>query len=516
VNRVVDAGAGLAEAADPGGAGDAGAGRGEAPARPGKGGFWHRLGLRRTLLLVLLPSMLLLAAGDLWLTWRTAVGAANAAYDRSLFGAIRSIDANVSTASGGIGVELPYRMLEFFELTAGGEVHFRIATEDGLVELGSADLPPPPLPLASGRPQFHDAEYFGERVRVGSYARALPSPGGDRERDTRIVIQVAESVASRGQFTRALLLEAISRDLLLIGAGAFLLTLLVGWAMKPLQQLRREVLGRRADDLTPIDTSGVPREVMPLVEAINQHVRRGREIAEERRRFVDDASHQLRTPLATLSAQLAYTLREPDPVRIRDALPAIKAQLDDAVHRTNQMLALARTDTAAVDLGPVELNALAEEVTRECWNEARERRLDLGFEPAEGATEVRGHDGLLREALRNLLHNAFKYTPQGGRVTVRVERHPAFAQLSVCDDGPGIPEAERALAGQRFFRASNATAPGSGLGLAIVRSVAVRLGGLMQVGAGAEGRGCSVALRLAPWRPAPAGRGEEGTALKAG
>jgi two-component system sensor histidine kinase TctE len=515
LKRLVEDGTGTPRAAVPLGQGAA-AEAGAVPGQPGKGGFWHRLGLRRTLLVVLLPSMLLVAAGELWLTWRTALGAANAAYDRSLFGAIKSIDANISTASGGIGVELPYRLLEFFQLTAGGEVHFRIATEDGLVELGNADLPRPPLPLDTGRPQFHDAEYFGERVRIGSYARVLPSSSGDAEGDTRIVIQVAESVASRGDFTRTLVLEAISRDLLLIGIGAVLLTLLVGWALRPLQRLRSEVLGRRPDDLTPIDTSTVPREVMPLVEAINQHVRRGRELAEERRRFVDDASHQLRTPLATLSAQLAYTLREPDPVRVREALPAIKAQLDDAVHRTNQMLALARTDTVAIELGPVELNALAEDVTRECWGEARERRLDLGFEPADVATEVRGHDGLLREALRNLLHNAFKYTPGGGRVTVSVERHPAFAQLSVCDDGPGIPAAERALAGQRFFRASNASAPGSGLGLAIVRSVAARLGGQMQVAVGAQGRGCRVELQLMHWGSAESGRGEVCRSLKAG
>jgi two-component system sensor histidine kinase TctE len=458
--------------------------------------FWHRLGLRRTLLLILLPSMLGVAAGEIWLTWRTAVGAANAAYDRSLYGAIKAIDANISTESGGVGVELPYRMLEFFQLTAGGEVHFRIATEDGLVELGNADLPPPPLPLDTGRPQFHDAEYYGERVRIGSYARPLEATTGDPEGDTRIVIQVAESVSSRSDFTRTLVLDAISRDVLLIGIGAVLLALLVSWALKPLQRLRREVLGRRPDDLTPIDIAAVPREVEPLVEAINHHVLRGREMAEERRRFVDDASHQLRTPLATLAAQLAYTLREPDPVRVRHALQAIKAQLDDTVHRTNQMLALARADTAAIETAPIELNALAEDATREWWSEARERRIDLGFEPVEQPTRVHGHDGLLREVLRNLLHNALKYTPPGGHVTVRVGRHPAFAELSVCDDGPGIPAAERERAGQRFFRASNAQAPGSGLGLAIVRSVAARLGGRMRVDAGAGGRGCLVAVLL--------------------
>lgn len=472
------------------------------PAAPERrpAGFLHRLGLRRTLLLILLPCMLIVAAGEIWLTWRTATGAANAAYDRSLFGAIKSIDANISTESGGVGVELPYRMLEFFELTASGEVYFRIATEDGLVELGHADLPRPPQPLVTGRPQFHDAVYFGESVRIGSYARPLDEVPGPAVDERRIVIQVAESVGSRNDFTRALVLEAVSRDLLLIGIGAVLLTSLVSWALLPLQRLRREVLARRADDLAPIDTAAVPREVMPLVEAINHHVLRSRQLAEEHRRFVDDASHQLRTPFATLSAQIAYTLREPDPVRVRDALLAIRAQLDGTVQRTNRMLALARAETAEIAVEPVDLSALAEEVTRESWAEARDKGIDLGFEPARAPAIVRGHDALLREALRNLIANALKFTGRGGHATVRVVRETGRAQLSVTDDGPGIPADERARAGERFFRASNAVAPGSGLGLAIVRALAERLGGRMQVDPGPDDRGCCVRvwLPLAP------------------
>ena len=137
---------------------------------------WHALSLRRTLLLVLFPGLLLVVGAELWSTWRTAVDAANAAYDRSLLGAIKAMDANISTASGGLGVELPYRMLEFFELTASGRVFYRVATEDGLVEIGNADLPPPPRPLVTGQPQFSDASYFDEPVRVGSYARMLDRP----------------------------------------------------------------------------------------------------------------------------------------------------------------------------------------------------------------------------------------------------------------------------------------------------------------------------------------------------
>ena len=152
---------------------------------------WHSLSLRRTLLLALLPGMLVVFSAELWVSWRTATQAADAAYDRSLLGAIKSIDANISTASGGIGVELPYRMLEFFELTANGRVFYRVATEDGLVEIGHGDFPPPLAALQTGKPEFQDAVYFGEPVRVGSYARPLDGPLAGHSSPQRVVIQVA-------------------------------------------------------------------------------------------------------------------------------------------------------------------------------------------------------------------------------------------------------------------------------------------------------------------------------------
>ena len=138
------------------------------------------------------------------------VDAANAAYDRSLLGAIKAMDANISTESGGLGVELPYRMLEFFELTASGHVYYRVATEGGLVEIGNADLPPPARPLVTGRPQFSDAVYFGEPVRVGSYARVLDRPLAGHSAPQRVVIQVAETLESRQAFARTLLLQSIA------------------------------------------------------------------------------------------------------------------------------------------------------------------------------------------------------------------------------------------------------------------------------------------------------------------
>ena len=465
---------------------------------------WHSMSLRRTLLLALFPGLLAVVGGELLLTWRTAVDAANAAYDRSLLGAIKAMDANISTASGGLGVELPYRMLEFFELTASGRVFYRVATEDGLVEIGNADLPPPPRALVTGQPQFSDATYFDEPVRVGSYARVLDWPMTDRKTPERVVIQVAETLQSRRAFTRSLVVQSVARDLALVVAASGLLVLAVAWALRPLARLRTEVEARSAQDLRPISPTGIPADVRPLVEAINHHVERNHQQAAARRRFIDDASHQLRTPLATLSTQVSFALRETDPVQQRQALEAIRWQLDEAVRQTNQMLALARADSAEVTPELVDLNDLAQTVTRHWWSEARAAGIDLGLEAAHGPVCALAQPSLLKEALSNLLHNAIRYTPRGGQVTVAVKAAGPRAWVEVIDNGPGIPPQERARAGERFFRGSNVNQPGTGLGLAIVRSIAERLGGelLLTPGHGEQGLRATIAL--------PAAGGEAG------
>ncbi len=456
----------------------------------------HRLSLRRTLLLVLLPGLLLVVVAELALTWRTALDAANAAYDRSLLGAIKSIDANISTASGGLGVELPYRMLEFFELTASGQVYYRVATEDGLVEIGNADLPPPPRALVTGQPQFSDARYFDESVRVGSYARLLDPPLAGQRSPQRVVIQVAETLQSRREFTRSLVLQAVARDLLLVLAAALLLVAGVAWALRPLARLRQELRARAPQDLAPITTTAIPADVRPLVQAVNFHIERNRHMAETRRRFVDDASHQLRTPLTTLATQVGYALRERDAAGMGDALQAIKSQLDETVRQTNQMLALARADSAELELQAVDAGALAEGSAREWWTHARDQGIDLGFESAALPLPVRAQAGLLKEALANLLHNAIRYTPRGGQVTVRVRREAGRVCITVCDCGPGIPAEEMARAGERFFRGSNVEQPGSGLGLAIVRSIVERHGGSLRLAPAASGQGLEATIEL--------------------
>ncbi len=467
--------------------------------------------LRRTLMLVLVPGLMAVALLEIALTWRTAVDAADAAYDRSLLGAIKAIDANISTDSGGLAVELPYRMLEFFELTANGRVYFRVATENGLAEIGNAGLPPPASALVTGQPQFIDTQYFGEPVRMASYARLLDRPlvgqPAGQQTPQRVLIQIAETLQPREAFTRTLLLQSLTRDGLLVLAASAMLVVAVGVSLRPLARLRNEVRARSPNDLRPISPHGIPADVQPLVEAINHHVARIREQAEARRRFVDDASHQLRTPLATLATQVGYALRESDPAEQRLALAAIKQQLDEAVRQTNQMLALARADSAdsaELQSEPVDLSALAQELVRRWWSEARERGIDLGYEEVPDAAgtalpPARAQALLLREAVANLVHNAIRYTPRGSQVTVQVGREGQRVHISVVDNGPGMATEELARAGERFFRGrTGLQQPGSGLGLAIVKSIVERQGGELLLAVGPQERG----LQARMWLPA--------------
>lgn len=466
---------------------------------------WSHWSLRRTLLVLLVPGLLAVLGLDIVVSWRNTLAGANAAFDRSLLGAVKAMDANISTASGGLSVELPYRMLEFFELTASGQVFYRVASDDNLVEIGNDGLPPPPQQMVDGQPQFYDGSYFGVPIRVGSYSRPLERPLAQGSHSNRVLIQVAETLESRQEFTRRLVLETVARDVLLLIAALGLVALSVEVAVRPLQRLRDEVAARSSADLTPVNAEAVPADVRPLVDAINQHASRYRDTVEAQRRFVDDASHQLRTPLTTLATQVGFALREHDSHKREEALRAIKRQVDDAIRQTNQMLALARTDAMALHMAPVDLQALAESVTKNLWPLARQRGIDLGVDALPGTrSPVLGYEGQLAEALSNLLHNALVHVPVGGHVTVWAGQEGGEAILRVADDGPGIPEADRQRAGERFFRVQrpvqsptagaggHASAPGvmaamgatsgSGLGLAIASAVAQRHGGSVVLG----------------------------------
>lgn len=437
--------------------------------------------LKSQLLWWLIPTLVFVMMGALWLSNHQLRNQVDIAYDRSLSGALRAIDHNISTASGGLAMEQPYLMLEFFELTANGSVFYRVATEDGLAEIGSPGLPMPAEPLVSGEPRFFYADYQGTPVRVAALARPMDPPlyankGG------RVIVQVAEGLDTRQAFLHQVLVRSVERDLAVILISVLVIVLGVFMALRPLARLRQEVEGRSADDLSPVSASDMPGEVLPLVAAVNLHMARFAAQARVQSQFLDDASHQLRTPLSVLRTQTAYALRETDPQEVRTALLAMQDGLDRAVRTTNQMLALARAKDASLAEGgfspePVDLAELADGVIRSLLPTARARQLDIGLEAEIRPVVVQGADWLLREAVSNLVDNAIRYTSSAGEVTVRVQIDTGQARLVVEDSGPGMSAEDIARACIRFRRgAAGKNKPGAGLGLAIVGTIAEILG----------------------------------------
>ncbi|HSW17953.1 MAG TPA: ATP-binding protein, partial [Ramlibacter sp.] len=307
----------------------------------------------------------------------------------------------------------------------------------------------------------------------------------------------AETLEARTGFQRSLVLQSVARDFLLVAVASTLFGLAIAWAMRPLARLRQDVEARAPQDLTPMDSDGVPAELLPLVGALNHHIERNREQTEARRQFVDDASHQLRTPLTTLATQVAYAQREADPAALRGVMDNIRQQLDETIRQTNQMLSLAKADSAAPEPEALDAVVLAEDLVRRWWPLAREQGVDLGLHAPMATLPFRGEPGLLKEALSNLLHNAIRHGGAGCRVTLAVAADGRHVRFSVVDDGPGLPPEELARAGERFFRGRQGQLPGSGLGLAIARTVAQRHGGGMRVSVGPEGRGLAVTMELA-------------------
>ncbi|SMQ68641.1 two-component system, OmpR family, sensor histidine kinase TctE [Devosia lucknowensis] len=454
--------------------------------------------LALTLALWILPAVMLTMGTSLWMSATTIVELSDSAYDRSLAGAVRAIDANISTESGGVGVELPYNLFSFFQLTAQGRVYFNVSTDDGLVQIGDVLLPPT-LDLSPGEIRFHDGEYFGETIRIGALRRPLDptEPAG-----TSITIQVAETKSSRNAFQNTLIERAILRDVMVVAALVGLLTLGVFMALRPLRRLRDEIDRRASDDLKPIAGQKLPAEVRPLVEAVNRLMNRRQELADLQRRFLDDASHQLRTPMAVLRTQIDLALHDRDVDTIHETLRSSMDVLDRSTRTTTQLLTLARTQASeGTDIYPQHSLEFAEtvaEVIRGLWPKLRARRMECEFHDPGQPVWVRANRALLEEAVSNLLDNAINYAPRASVIDARLTCTEDEAVLQILDEGPGMAEGELANAGIRFRRGSAARngRTGSGLGLAIAQTALRACGGTIKLANREDRSGLSATIRL--------------------
>jgi two-component system sensor histidine kinase TctE len=444
----------------------------------------------------LLLRWLLVPTLTLWMLafgigyWRS-LAQAHEAYDRTLLGSALVVGESLRSEDGTIVVDLPHAALEMLRTDAYDRIYYRVA-EQGRFITGYPDLPPPPgVPAAE--PVFYDAELRSQMVRVVAVRTELI----DRDRTRSLLVQVAETMEARRELTRRNVLESAAMQLLLIVAAAGLITLGVRRGLAPLKRLRTEVRARAADDLTPIATADVPREVAPLIEALNAHTERQRQMSEMQARFVANASHQMKTPLTLLRAQIDHARQQGTLPAMREVLEQIHESTQDTQRLVMQLLSLARSEAGlAPATEPVDLTAVAREVSFDMLSLARARSIDLGFE-GEAVVTVTADRMLLREAIANLVHNAIMYTPTGGVVTVCVHERDGRPSLAVVDDGPGVAPEERERVLERFYRGPGATGSSSGLGLSIVKEICDRHGATLHLRDGRDGRGLCAEMRWA-------------------
>ena len=449
---------------------------------------------------LLIPLFVLWAIGFRINYLRTLVEA-NAAYDHTLQGSALAIAEGVSVRDGVLRADVPYAALEMLETRSQDRIFYKLSClEPKSVLTGYENLPPPPTFPQGDQPVFYDAVYNGEPVRLV----ALQRPVFDEHIRGPLLIQVGETTGARAALSRRVLLDASLQQLTLIAVAALLIALGVERGLLPLRRIRDEIKVREPSDLRPIATRAVPREVVPLIDAINLHTQRQHQLNEAHQQFIADASHQLKTPLTVLKAQAAQALALHDPQQMRLIVQEIHDSTDATSRVIQQLLALARSEPGHIVAD--ETFDLVELVRQACFDllpPALDKGIDLGF-AGNGPVPLHGQALLLREMVSNLVDNAIRYSPQGGRVDVAVELDAAGAACIVVEDnGPGIPPEERTRVFQRFYRLRGAGADGCGLGLAIVRQIAERHGAGIALDQAAQGSGLRATVRFAP-RRAPA------------
>jgi two-component system sensor histidine kinase TctE len=300
--------------------------------------------------------------------------------------------------------------------------------------------------------------------------------------------------AVRYGFISTLLWDFVQLDVTLV-----LVWIGIQLGLRPVKKLRDEIAARSPLDLRPIVESTVPREIAPVVITLNRLFGMLRASVQSQQQFIANTAHQLRTPITGMHAQLDILIGEPAAQPIRSRLLTLQEGARQLAHSANQLLSLARADPAAnlaAKNQPVELHSIANEVVAKFIDRALQADIDLGVETQPAS--IHADPSLLDDLLSNLVDNALKYTPAGGRVTVSAGLQNHRPYLAVEDTGPGIPAAEHHRVRQRFYRLPNSPGHGSGLGLAIVDEIARLYEATVSIGAGENGRGTRVLVQFAP------------------
>jgi two-component system sensor histidine kinase TctE len=435
--------------------------------------------LRAHLLRLLLPPIAALLAVGAVVAYYPSLEPATQAYDQALVDIGLAIGSQVRVGETQYRFELPQAVDQVLRTDRFDRIYYRIMSPSGIEIAGDPDLPPPP-----GDDIAHNTVYDGKEVRVVN----VQSPCGS----SICTVLVGETTLKRQRLARDILLQSLFPEILIALATLVIVWFGVKRGLEPLARLSEEIKSRSAGDLRPIDAAGVPSETRPLVGALNGLLEEVSASSRSQQRFLANAAHQLRTPLAGLQAHTEIALAQPIPEACRTQLEQVRRATIRTGRLANQLLALARTEPGARSAtAAVDLKGIAGGEADGWVRQSLARDIDLGFELDPAL--VQGDAFLLREALSNLVHNAIEYSNRGGRVTVRTGRRNGHAFLEVEDDGPGIAPEERERVLERFYRVPGTPGTGSGLGLAIVREIAASHAASLFVAEGTAG-GCRVGI----------------------
>jgi two-component system sensor histidine kinase TctE len=431
----------------------------------------------------MLAPLLLLWPMSVTLTYIVAQSIANAPFDRNLSEAVGVLSDHVSEVGGEVSLQLPVSAREILHSEDAESIYYMVLGLRGEFAAGDRDLPIPPEDEAPAAQEvrLRSGHVRGTEIRIAYTWKQFRQQGEPKF----ALVQVAENLDRRSQLANEIIRGVIVPQFIVLPLAVVLVWFGLSRGLAPLTALQARIRAREPDDMSPIDSRAAPEEISPVVESFNDLLERLARNIEMQRRFLADAAHQMKTPLAGLRMQAELALRETDPQQLKRSLRQISTSTERATHLINQLLALARAEHQMADPATFEvadLNALVRSVIQESVPDAISRRVDLGFEAFERPVRVVAVPMLIREMLLNLVDNSLRYTPPGGSVTVRIRQEGTAAYLEIEDTGAGIPESERQRVFDRFYRILGTNVDGSGLGLAIVREIVERHDGLIRVG----------------------------------
>ncbi|MGZ2487386.1 two-component system sensor histidine kinase TctE [Rhizobium pisi] len=453
------------------------------------GAVWN---LRQSLRAQLLAWVVLTLVGaicfNLYDSYQTADQTAKLVSDRTLLSSARVIAEAVRVDEGGnVEADIPPAALEMFDTGYGDQVFYQVITAWGNLVSGFPDLPLPSVERTG-----QDVTFRNSTVR----ALTLNHPVVGLPDDGDISVTVAITHNSQYALRRRLWLDDFTKQFILVLLAGVVTIIGLQRGLAPALRLRDAVRARGRERLDPLSPGMVQTEFQPLVRALNDHMERVQNQMAAQRRFVSNAAHQLRTPLALMSTQASVAARETDEARRDEALQALRSSTRHMSRLASQLLTLSRAEPGSrrPRSDTIDLAAAARDIVAAHAEQALQRDIDLGLE-VSGPVPVAGDGTMLREMLVNLVDNAIRYTRRGGQVTISVTREGTVAVVDVEDNGPGIPADERGQVFERFYRVLGTEGDGSGLGLAIVREVVDGAGGTVAL-AEADGGGLVVSVRL--------------------